>query len=70
MDGGNETLMRRDQDPKGVEQELVGLTVGDGFKFGCGFTLAATIGLLAGLVVLTVFMALGIFLGIKLPLLG
>lgn len=55
---------------KGMEQELVGLTVGDGFKFGCGFTLAVVIGLLAALVVLTGFTVVGVFLGIKLPLLG
>ncbi len=62
--------MRRERDQKGVEQELVGLSVGDGFKFGCGFTLALVIGILAGLVVLTGFMAVGVFLGIKLPLVG
>lgn len=55
---------------KGVEQELVGLTVGDGFKFGCGFTLAAAIGLLLALVVVTGFAVVGVFLGIRLPLFG
>ncbi len=55
---------------RGVEHELVGLTVGDGFKFGCGFALALTIGLLAVLVVLTTLVAVGGFLGVKLPLLG
>ncbi len=49
---------------------MVGLTVGDGFKFGCGFVLAVMIGVLATLVVVTAFVAVGIFLGIKLPLLG
>ena len=63
-------MMRRGQDRKGVEQELVGLTVGDGFKFGCGFTLALAIGLLAVLVVLTGFMVVGIILGMKVPLFG
>ena len=63
-------MMRREHERKGVEQELVGLTVGDGFKFGCGFTLALVIGVLAGLVVLTGFTAVGIFLGIKLPIFG
>ncbi len=62
--------MRRERDRKGVEQELIGLTVGDGFKFGCGFTLALAIGVLTALVVLTGFTAVGIFLGIKLPLFG
>ena len=50
-----------------VEQGVVGLTVGDGFKFGCGFALALTIGLLSALVVLTGFLAVGILLGVKLP---
>ncbi len=57
-------------DVKGVDQELVGLTVSDGFKFGCGFTLALAIGLLTALVVVTGFMAVGVFLGVRLPLLG
>ncbi len=53
-----------------VDKELVGLSVGDGFKFGCGFTLALAIGVMAGLVLLTAFMAVGVFLGIKLPIFG
>ncbi len=62
--------MRRERDPKSVDEELVGLTVGDGFKFGCGFALALAIGVLAGLVVLTGFMAVGVLLGVKVPLFG
>jgi hypothetical protein len=53
-----------------VEHELVGLTVGDGFKFGCGFFLAFAIGLLAALVVLTAFLAVGVLLGVQPPLFG
>jgi hypothetical protein len=53
-----------------VEHELVGLTVGDGFKFGCGFFLAFAIGLLAALVVLTAFLAVGVLLGLQVPLFG
>ena len=48
-----------------MEQELIGLTVGDGFKFGCGFFLAFAIGLLAALVVLTAFLAVGVLLGVQ-----
>ncbi len=58
------------QGDQGVEREQVGLTVGDGFKFGCGFVLAAIIGLLAALVVITGFVAVGVFLGFKLPFFG
>lgn len=53
-----------------MERESVGLTVGDGFKFGCGFVLAVIIALLAALVVVTGFVAVGIFLGFKLPFFG
>lgn len=49
---------------------MVGLTVGDGFKFGCGFTLAVVIGLLVAMVVLTGFVAVGVLLGVKVPLFG
>jgi hypothetical protein len=55
---------------KDVEQDLVGLTVSDGFKFGCGFSLALIIGFLATLVVLTALVAVGVMLGFKLPLFG
>ena len=44
-----------------------GLTVGDGFRFGCGFVLALTIGTLAFLVVMTAFAAVGALMGFKLP---
>ena len=55
---------------RSADHEVVGLTVGDGFKFGCGFALALLIGLLVGLVILTGLAALGIILGLKLPLVG
>lgn len=59
---------------QGVEQELErefsGLTVGDGFKFGCGFVMAMAIGLLIVLVAMTAFIAIGVFLGVKPPLFG
>ena len=53
-----------------VEREVAGLSVGDGFRFGCGFVLAMTIGVLALLIVLTAFVAVGAILGIKIPVLG
>jgi hypothetical protein len=55
---------------KGVEHDLVGLTISDGFKFGCGFSLALTVGFLVTLVVLTALVAMGVMLGFKLPLFG
>lgn len=42
-------------------------TVGDGFRFGCGFVLALAIGTLAFLVVMTAFLAVGTLMGFKLP---
>jgi hypothetical protein len=53
-----------------VDHEVTGLTVGDGFRFGCGFVLSMTIGILALLIVLTAFVAVGALLGIKIPILG
>ncbi len=53
-----------------VEHEAGGLSVGDGFRFGCGFVLAMTIGVLALLIVLTAFVAVGAILGIKIPVVG
>lgn len=51
-----------------VEHEVNGLTVSDGFRFGCGFVLALAIGTLAFLVVMTAFLAVGAFMGFKLPI--
>ncbi|MGI5837767.1 MAG: hypothetical protein ACOX87_14925 [Chloroflexota bacterium] len=50
--------------------EFIGFTVGDGFKFGCGFTLAAAIGVLIALILATVFMIIGVLFGFKLPFFG
>jgi hypothetical protein len=50
-----------------VDQEGTGMTVGDGFRFGCGFVLAMAIGTLALLIVLTIFFAVGTLVGFKLP---
>ncbi len=44
-----------------------GMSVGDGFRFGCGFVLALAIGILAFLIVLTAFFAVGTVMGFKLP---
>jgi hypothetical protein len=52
------------------QQDLVGLTVSDGFKFGCGFSLALIIGFLATLLVFTAFVVVGALLGVKFPLAG
>lgn len=51
-----------------VDREAGGLTVGDGFRFGCGFVLAMAIGTLAFLIVLTAFLAVGAVMGFKLPI--
>ncbi len=50
-----------------VDQEIVGLTVSDGFRFGCGFVLALAIGMLAFLVVMTALVAVGALIGFKPP---
>lgn len=50
--------------------EFIGFTVGDGFKFGCGFTLAVAIGVLAALILATIFMIIGALLGFKPPFAG
>ncbi len=41
----------------------VNFTVGDGFKFGCGFMLALAIGLLAGLVLVSILVLLAVVMG-------
>jgi hypothetical protein len=53
-----------------IAREVDGLSVGDGFRFGCGFVLAMTIGVLALLILLTAFVAVGAMLGIKIPIFG
>jgi len=44
------------------------LTVGDGFKFGCGLMMAVGIALLAGLLALSIGFLLASLLGIPLPI--
>ena len=41
----------------------VSFSVGDGFKFGCGFMLALAIGMLAGLVLLSLLILLAAVMG-------
>ncbi len=50
-----------------VEHRPEGLGIVDGFRFGCGFTLAFVIGLLTLLVLATGFAAVGMLLGLRLP---
>ncbi len=58
-----ETMLDLDK----FDRETSGMTVGDGFRFGCGFVLALAIGTLAFLIVLTAFLAVGALMGFKLP---
>jgi hypothetical protein len=46
------------------------LSVGDGFKFGCGFIMAAAIGLLLALLALALGFLLASLLGVPLPIAG
>ena len=41
----------------------VSLSVGDGFKFGCGFVLALAISVLAGVVLLSLLVLLAVVMG-------
>ncbi|HEX9015268.1 MAG TPA: hypothetical protein VF960_04615 [Chloroflexota bacterium] len=50
-----------------LDRELSGLTVGDGFRFGCGFALASAIGLLVLLILMTALLTVGTLMGFKLP---
>jgi hypothetical protein len=43
------------------------LTVGDGFKFGCGFTMALTIAVLIGLLALSLVVLLANLVGAPIP---
>jgi hypothetical protein len=43
------------------------VTVGDGFKFGCGFFLASVMAMLVGFVLIAALFALSSFMGINLP---
>jgi hypothetical protein len=55
------------QPPAEVVYVPLAVTVGDGFKLGCGFFMAAVVTLLAGIVVLAALLALGIAMGVSLP---
>jgi hypothetical protein len=44
------------------------VTVGDGFKFGCGFFLALVLAMLVGFVLLAALFALTSLFGLNLPI--
>jgi hypothetical protein len=44
------------------------VTIGDGFKFGCGFFLALVLAMLVGFVLLAALFALTSFFGLNLPI--
>jgi hypothetical protein len=44
------------------------VTVGDGFKFGCGFFLASILTMLVGFVLLAALFVLTSLLGVSLPI--
>jgi hypothetical protein len=44
------------------------VTIGDGFKFGCGFFMALVLAMLVGFVVLAALFALTTVIGLNLPL--
>jgi hypothetical protein len=58
--------------PAALEQDVVyvplAITVGDGFKFGCGFFMAAVITMLVGFVLLAALFALTTLFGVNLPI--
>jgi hypothetical protein len=53
--------------PAEVVYVPLAVTVGDGFKLGCGFFMAAVVTLLAGMVVVAALLALGVAMGVSLP---
>ena len=46
----------------------LGVTIGDGFKLGCGFFLAMVVAMLIGFVLLAALFALTSILGLNLPI--
>lgn len=46
----------------------LGLTVGDGFKFGCGLMMAVVITVLVGLLVISVALLVASLMGVPVPL--
>jgi len=53
-----------------VVSNQVGLTVGDGFKFGCGLMLAVGIGLLIGFVAITLGFLIASLMGVPMHIGG
>jgi hypothetical protein len=70
LDGAQATVVDRSILTEEQNREVAGMTVGDGFRFGCGFVLAMTLGILALLIVLTAFVVVGVILGVKIPVLS
>ena len=58
--------------PASLEQDVVyvplAITVGDGFKFGCGFFMAGVITMLVGVVLVAALFALTTLFGVNLPI--
>lgn len=56
----------------GAQQDVLfvplAVSIGDGFKFGCGFFLAAVLALLVGFVLLAVLFVLTSLFGLNLPI--
>jgi hypothetical protein len=53
---------------RGVTYVPLAVTIGDGFKFGCGFFLATVLTLLVGFVLLAALFVLTGLFGLNLPL--
>jgi hypothetical protein len=54
--------------PPGMTYVPLAVTIGDGFKFGCGFFLAAVIAALVGFVLLAALFVVTELLGVSFPL--
>jgi hypothetical protein len=65
-----ERTFRRAGEVPVVAASEIRISVGDGFKFGCGFLLAVAIALLVGILALSVGFLLASLLGIPLPVAG
>jgi hypothetical protein len=66
----DERLYRRAGEVPVVAASEIRISVGDGFKFGCGFLLAVAIALLVGVLALSLGFLLASLLGIPLPVGG
>jgi hypothetical protein len=60
--------IRRPPDSRLSAPASLELSVGDGFKFGCGFIMAGAIGLLVAILALAIGFLLASLLGVPLPL--